>query len=366
MRNLETNTLTGRAAAGLVANLRESIVSGNIAVGEFLPSVRVLSAEQGLAPQTVHRALKCLAAEKLIVAEPRQGYRVLPRAAAASAAAPVACIVDMDEGGGTWGRTLSAVFERAAGLRGVSMLAVPFRRGSTPGIREQLRAARPRGVLLNTAHLEVLDVVAHSGVPAVMFDSWQPASGFDAVIQDAFEGAMQAAEHLARGGHTEVAWLGYETAGGGPQIIERYSGAVGGLAHAGLELRSELRAEVVPDNAELAREAAMKLLSRSPRPTAAMALWYPLMQGLLAAAAELGLETGKDFEMVGWTPEEHYDADYRPLFSGRPPAPAIVWKLSELVETAMKRLEERIANPAMTPLQLKIPTRLRVPRSRRG
>ncbi|MHC4914186.1 MAG: substrate-binding domain-containing protein [Planctomycetota bacterium] len=356
------SSLTGRAATGLAAALRGGILAGELAEGEFLPSVRALSEEHGLAPQTVHRAQKSLAREKLIIAEPRQGYRVLPRRESESAA-PIACVVDFAEGDGAWGRTLAAVFEHAAALRGLPLLAVPFHREGPEEIRRQLAAGRARGVLLNTSDPEVLKVVRLSGVPAVMFDSWRPGSGVDSVVQDAFEGAMQAAEHLVGKGHTRVGWLGYETAGGDSQVVERYAGAVGGLAHAGIELASELRVEVPMDNESLARKGALDLLSRSPRPTAVMALWHPVMKGLLAAAAELGLRLGHDLDVVGWSAEEGW-ADYRSLFGALSPATAITWRVPEMVEVALGRLDERIARPSMLPLQIKIPTRLKSTGSR--
>ncbi len=357
MKKIEVSSLRGRAATGLAGALREGIASGRIAEGEFLPSVRALSEEHGLAPQTVHRALKSLAREKLVIAEPRQGYRVLPRAEA-EAAAPVACVVDVTEGGGAWGRTLAAVFERAAALRGTPLLAVPFHREGPEEIRRQLAAVRPRGALLNTSDPEVLDVIGHSGVPAVMFDSWRPGSGFDSVVQDAFEGAMQAAEYLAGRGHTRVGWLGYESAGGDAQVVERFAGAVGGLAHAGLELPPELRAEVPVDDEARARKAALDLLSRAGRPTAVMALWFPVMRGLLAAAQDLGLRLGQDLEVIGWSTEGGW-SDYRALFGRISPAAAITWRVAEMVEAALGRLEERIGNASLLPLQIRIPTRLK-------
>ena len=56
----------------MAASLRQGIVSGRFRPGEFLPSVRKLTAERGLAHKTVYRALRKLAAEgkgRLLIAD---------------------------------------------------------------------------------------------------------------------------------------------------------------------------------------------------------------------------------------------------------------------------------------------------------
>ena len=66
----------GRESAGLLAELRARIRSGKLPPGTFLPTVRKLSAAQGVAHGTAWRALKALEAEGLVEARPRRGYRV--------------------------------------------------------------------------------------------------------------------------------------------------------------------------------------------------------------------------------------------------------------------------------------------------
>jgi DNA-binding LacI/PurR family transcriptional regulator len=105
--------------------------------------------------------------------------------------------------------------------------------------------------------------------------------------------------------------------------------------------------------------AARELLAEPERPTGIVALWQTASWGLARAARSLGLQPGRDFEMVGWANEEDYEETFRSLFEpGRLPA-AVVWPVAAMAETALARLEERRANPELPTIHLRIPTRLR-------
>ena len=79
------------------------------------------------------------------------------------------------------------------------------------------------------------------------------------------------------------------------------------------------------------------------------------------AAAELGLEPGKDVDIVGWTAEEQYETGYRMRFKGAKLPPTMVWSVAELARRSVARLAERRASPSMSPTLIKVPTRLRLP-----
>lgn len=96
-------------------DLRESIVSGQLGPGEWLPSSKRLEQEYGVSRETVRRALAVLRGEGLILTEPSYGTRVrepqerapvrVPRGATAiSRPATPAERADLgiDDGGHVW------------------------------------------------------------------------------------------------------------------------------------------------------------------------------------------------------------------------------------------------------------------------
>jgi len=356
-----------RGAAGLCSALREKLGSGRLGAGRFLPSVRRLSEAHQLAPSTVHRALKSLAAEGLISSAPRRGYRVRPPRAEAGAGAPLAFLIDVErERWDELDQALAAMLQKAAARRGCPLVTLGLPQGDPAGAVARLREARARGAILRTADRAVIEAVAGAGLAAVTVDSWEEALDADAVIQDGFRGAMLAAGHLAACGHRRIAWLGYSPAGASAQVAERLAGAVAGLERAGRELPRELRAEVRVEDVGALAPAARELLSRRDRPDAVLALWQPAGQLLLRIAEELGLVAGRDFAMVGWSTAEAYELTYAPLFRAGQVQPAVVWSVEELAAAAIARIEERLAKPDLPPVHIRIPARLRLADTGRG
>ncbi len=349
----------GRAASKLTDQLRVAIRKGEIAPGRFLPSERELSREHGLAKMTVRRALKVLEREGFVAAEPRQGYRVLGRARDPQKGFPVAFVVTPDEADNLtldgFQRLLLGEFRRAATRRGWSLLAVGSEGRSYGEVMDLLEGGRISGAVLVSGEVELQQRVERSGAPVVMADTWREDSEIDSIVQDGFRGGLLAASHLLARGHRRIGWLGLDVRKGSQLAMDRYCGAAGGLARAGLSLSVE--ATATNRDADMER-AAMELLSASERPTGILALWQTATQALVRASRVLGLKPGEDFEMVGWANEEEYERSFCPLFSPGEVQPAIVWRVASMAETALARLEERRANPQLPAIHLRIPTRL--------
>jgi DNA-binding LacI/PurR family transcriptional regulator len=107
-----------------------------------------------------------------------------------------------------------------------------------------------------------------------------------------------------------------------------------------------------------AYEKGRALLARKKRPTAVLALWTRVATGLVAAARDLGLKPGKDFEMVGWARKEEYLREYKPAFPRGRPQPAIVWNPDQMAELAIERLGVRRTHPELEKVKLLVPVEL--------
>jgi len=334
--------------------LRSAIGAGRFPTGQFLPCTRDLGRQHKVSAETVRRALKAMEVEGLIAAEPRHGFQVIrrPKDAKAPAVAYVLAEWDPEKPHGFSALMLSA-FQRASGRGGTTLVGLGDSGGDPGPLVEQLRKAEAGGIVLDSPNAALFESLGKLGLPMVVAESWDPARGVDSVIQDNFSGALQAAEHLAARGHKRIGWAGPTIES--IQAVERWGGAVAGLRRRGLEIPAEL---VAGDVNMRNIEAAQALLARPDRPTAVIALWANVATAVARAAANLGLELGRDLELVGWATEEEFES-YQGFFpGGRAPA-TVTWRIETLAEMALARLAERRANPHLPPARINVEARLR-------
>jgi DNA-binding LacI/PurR family transcriptional regulator len=354
--------LESRLSACLAGTLRAGIEKGELAGGGFLPSERELARTHGVSNRTVRRALKLLAAEALISPESRRGYRVLSRANDPDRGFPLAFVVSNrpTQGDAAFYGSLLEALQDAAGRRGWSLLGVQ-REGRTVGeVVDHLRAARACGAVVDTLDSELLEEVRRLGIPVVMADCWLPELRWDAVVQDGFSGGILAAEWLARRGHRRVAFFGPALSGADMLVVERYSGALGGLARMGLGHESCLVAEARQGDISEAVRSAKELLSRADWPTGVLALWQGLGMAVARAARELGLALGKDLDLVGWSVSEGASARTIEDFDGLGVPAAVVWSPVEMAELCITRLMQRRADAQLPASLSRVQVRLRL------
>ncbi|MHC4915245.1 MAG: GntR family transcriptional regulator [Planctomycetota bacterium] len=349
---------TGRNSGNLLAMLRSSIVSGKVAPGDFLPTVRQLSDDHGVSRGTAWRALKALVAEGLVAAQPRHGYRVLAHAGNPDRGTPLAYVLSEDNiisGWDVYYRTLSASIEEVAATRGWTLMRMISSAGKEEDLFGQLLAAKACGLILDTANVALLERAKRSGLPAVMVDAWRPGADFDAVVQDDFSGGQLAARHLVGKGCRRVAWFG--PVSDSYHAYARFGGASSFLAGEGLKFSQVVDVDLEdPSLVDHARE----LLDESHRPAAVITLWRPVISAVVAAARELRLEIGRDFEMVGWMADEVYSEGYAPIFGDGPVPTAVTWSTVRMAELALARLAERRANPTVPTACMTVPASLRL------
>jgi len=350
-----TTTLGGPAASNLAAALRSGIESGEIAAGSFLPSVRKLRRERGLAHKTVYRALRILTAEGLVSAEPGRGYRVLARVNDPDRGCPVSYVFSAQFSGTPLNSFLTrmlAELQGAAGRQGWSLLGVGAR-GMTPaGVIEQCVASRSWGIIVEAHGPELIARARKAGLAVVMIDSWQQDSGVDAVVQDGFGGGFAAAQHLAKLGRRRIAWFGPATAT--VHGRSRFGGAVSGLLENGLAFAPRMTVDAAEGDTQ---ESARKLLSGRDRPDGVLALWPRKCAEIARAAAELGLKPGRDIDVIGWSAEEFESEFLKDMPAGWVP-PRVNWSMRTLADTAVERLSERRERPDLPPMRINVETRL--------
>lgn len=347
---------TGRSSNEVLLALRKAVVEGEFTPGEFLPPERQLATRFSVAQNTVRRALKGLEVERLVVAEARQGYRVLSKANDPQAGCPIAFINWNAEPSATWTdihAELLTELKLAADRRGWSLLAMSAGQLKPAEILERLKTSRVCAVALSVKDEALVQAIKSTGLPMLMLDEWIEGSGVDSIMQDGHQGGLLAAKHLLAQGCRRIAWLG--ALDKNTHSLTRFGGAAAGLAESGRYLAKDL-VQVSPPGEELA--CARKLLSGDKRPDGVIALWLGQIKAVCQAASELNLKIGTDVKVVGWSREDNYERDYLALFAGAKAPPAIVWSVSAMAQAAIARLAERRDNLNLPPLHVRIPVRL--------
>jgi DNA-binding LacI/PurR family transcriptional regulator len=306
--------------------------------------------------ETVQRAVHALEAEGLVVAEPGRGVRVLAKANDPLRGCPLAYLSEVSARGEAMtefrGRLLGHLRDAAAG-RGWALLAVQVGSQSPASVAEQLRKQRAFAAAVDSDNAELLAALRDAGIPVLMLDAWVDDADSDAILQDGQGGGILAARHLRELGCRRIAWFG--SVDRNAHTLDRLGGALSVICVEGLAIETLVATDGSND-----LERARELLSRRERPEAILALWQSDALALARAAADLGLEVGKDFQMVGWCPEELYAAQYAPGFAPGAVPPTITWSIRTMADTAVARLDERREHAGLPALRVKVPVRLRL------
>ncbi len=185
------------------------------------------------------------------------------------------------------------------------------------------------------------------GIPVVLLERALPGVPASQVLVANFDGACQAIDHLLELGHQRIAVIST-----GPETIpiERIQGAQASLEKAGLPPKALLKLKGAPDF-ETGHAAALRLLGRSPRPTAIFALTDSMAVGVLHAAYELGLRVPEDLSVIGF--------DDIPLASFlTPPLTTVAQPIYTIGETAAHILLTQMNDPELPPQSVTLPTAL--------
>ncbi|PCJ57659.1 MAG: hypothetical protein COA79_15550 [Planctomycetota bacterium] len=353
------NTSTKRPSSVLQTLLRTMIFSGDLVVGELLPSVRELSIEYKLAPKTVNRAMKSLESEGLISIEPRIGSRVLSTTNNSIKGRPVAFILDSNELtiDSPLHFALRSLLEKKLAEKSCPVLCIFSLKMSIDEIVEQLKMARVWGVILDTVNLDLLKRIKEIGIPAVMMDAWVEDAPFDVVLQDNYQGGYKAADYLIKKGFKNIAWLGPIKQSAISR--ERFGGASSALASNGSCLQPNMCYECHPYHAT---DTVKKLLTKKNRPDAIISMWHETSITVARVAKELNIKIGTDIHMIGWTTEDRYEL-FSNAFKPNEIPPTIIWQPEDMAVATISRLTEHSNNKDLPTQRILMGTKIKHPKN---
>ncbi len=362
----------GRTMERLITVIVESIMRGEWEVDTLAPSVRRLACDFGVSTKTAHRALEKMAAQGILRAEPRRGYRIIKKPTlSCKQAQTLAFVVEPHAGpeqGDDFHRLLAGFLQSAALARRWPMLSIR-KEASISEMVTVLQTNRVFGAVLDLAQPNTLvRALRKANIPSVLIDCGTESTEADILIQDGQAGGKLAVEHLVQRGCRRIAWVGNTRASA--HSMDRLSGALLGLYCANLGgFEPDMMVDLDPlypnrmPEEELVKKQMLSLFTGRERPDGILALWTPYTHWVQKVAMEMGLRVGSDFHLVGWSVEEMYESVYASGFGNADPAPAVVWKAETMIETAVARLAERRISSNLPTLKIKIPVQLRIPTS---
>ncbi len=154
------------------------------------------------------------------------------------------------------------------------------------------------GVILGgKAQMSLISEFRAQGIPVVLVNYFVPGMDLPSVVADEAGGVTQAVEHLIGRGHERIAMLAGRM---NPYVLtERYNAFVAAMKAHDLPVKPSDVKMCDPD-VESATQAAMELLSLSPRPTALFCANDVIAAGACKAARRLGLRLPDEFAVVGY------------------------------------------------------------------
>ncbi|MDQ0643115.1 LacI family DNA-binding transcriptional regulator [Microbacterium murale] len=211
---------------------------------------------------------------------------------------------------------------------------------------ETLVGSRVSGVIATPVTAQLSEYLGRIGVPLIEVDRRFDAEATDAVVVDNRAAARDTTTRLLKAGHQRIALLIDETEWTTGE--ERQRGYIDAFEARKVRLDESLIVQAGWD-ADEAKDAALRILSRPDRPTAVFAANNVLAEGSWRAASELGLRIPEDVSIAGFD-EAPWMSMVHPGVSTRVQDPGA------LGAAALRALLERIESPDAPVRTIVMPT----------
>ena len=144
---------------------------------------------------------------------------------------------------------------------------------------------------------ETYQLLESQAIPAMTIWNYSASSRISCVGADNVAAGRAAADHLVDLGHHDIGIV-FPPTGGNDRAMDRQSGAIAGLAQAGISTPQKWWIEA-PYSITDAKEAVLKLLQSGSHPTALLCGNDVLAQGAIYAASRFGLKVPQDISIIG-------------------------------------------------------------------
>lgn len=238
-------------------------------------------------------------------------------------------------------------------LAGTGMISFLLNSREDPALQQELlnrlREQGVDGIIVCPAvgtDPTLFDRFAAGGIPVVQMLRGTPGSSGDFVSTDYRTGMESLCEHLIRKGHHRFAFVGGDLDHSATR--QRLAGYRAALGRNGLDSSQVFR---VPPTRTAGKQTAARLPEGDARPTAVVCFSDHVAFGMMAGLRDLGLVTGRDIAVTGFDNIEEAADSW-------PPLTTVEVRAKEIGIEAGRLLLRRLEDPAMTPEQVILPTRI--------
>src|SRR5580704_5125915 len=204
-------------------------------------------------------------------------------------------------------------------------------------------------ILAGTIYPNLLRRIESIHMPFVAFSNNVVGMGdeqpFDQVGFDDFNGTLQATRYLIGKGHRQIVFAGNTSY---PWLRRRFEGYRHGMRESKLKPVS-IMARNPQSFVDFGQKSVERILSRRPRPTAAVAGNDEIAYGLWRSLQRHAIKVPGDISLVGFDDREE-------ALLMDPPLSTVRVHKEEIGETCMKMLLERLHHPRMTFSRRVLPT----------
>jgi GntR family transcriptional regulator, arabinose operon transcriptional repressor len=289
------------SVSNLAGQIREHIRQEGYAVGQGLPTERVLAQRYGVSRGTIRQALDILEQQRLVIRHQGRGTFVADPVYTrlqSNQATLIGMLVYEREY--YFERIIQAASTQAAqrgyalatGLNGTQELEAEhikaFIKNYVQGVIMTPRRAGSQ---------ESYNLLVEKKIPVVFIDNLLPRCQEDYVVVDNRLGTFLAVEHLAGLGHSRIAYSGHNVPGDIPCQAERRRGYREGCREFQLSVREDWVIEA--DKQEAAARIA-RILEAPDRPTAFVCYNDYWATVVVKSARQMGLEVPRDLSVTGF------------------------------------------------------------------
>ncbi|HEX2911526.1 MAG TPA: LacI family DNA-binding transcriptional regulator [Chloroflexia bacterium] len=215
-------------------------------------------------------------------------------------------------------------------------------------IKELLNESQAGALLLiNFTNRQLVQGLIEAGKPAVLIDQFFPDLPLDVVVNDSYQGSLEAMEYLVNKGHRRIAFV----SGRNHYTVQRrYQAYRFALLEANIEFQPEwlIAGDLSVGGGE---KAAEEFLRRKLDCTAVFCVNDSTALGFIKVMAQNGLRVPQDLSVIGFDDIPAADYIWPPLTTVRTNAP-------KLGQIAIHRLVERINYPELPFTQTLVGTQL--------
>lgn len=330
-------------AAKAASILRDEIRRKKYATGEQLPNECALANRFGISRGTMHKALKMLGVERLIVSQRGRGTFVADPVFGRQLGTNAALIGAM-----VWEtRYYFGAIVQVASLHSAKRGYV-LTTGSNATQEEERQHVEAflrngiRGIILTprTAYSQgTCERLRKENLPVVLLDGILPGYDEDFVSVDNRKGTFLAAMHLIELGHRRLAYIGYDTPDDFPCKPERLAGFLDACQQAQVEVPGPWRIDATEQNY---RETLVPILQAPGRPTGFVTYNDAWAVRIANLARELNLRIPEDLSVVGFDDSSMSKNDVVPITTVHP-------EFRQIGMMAVNLLIDKIENPDSRP-----------------